>query len=126
LSNATISSKKGASLLNEMGIYFAGFAKNVRSLESIMDHESRHLHAGCTDQNVEMQIRELNEYVERQGWDVFATYQDVTSGAKANRPRQTQFMANARMKRSDVLLCWKLNRFDRSLVDCLNNIQELA
>jgi DNA invertase Pin-like site-specific DNA recombinase len=29
------------------------------------------------------------------------------------------------MKRFDVLLCWKLDRFGRSLVDCLNNIQEL-
>ena len=56
---------------------------------------------------------------------MFATYQDVMSGAKSNRPGLAQLMADARMKRFDVLLCWKLDRFGRSLVDCLNNIQEL-
>ena len=79
---------------------------------------------GTTDQNDEMQMRELNEFVERQGWEVSATYRDVMSGAKANRPGLAQLMADARMKRFDVLLCWKLDRFGRSLVDCLNNIQE--
>jgi DNA invertase Pin-like site-specific DNA recombinase len=78
-----------------------------------------------TDQNDEMQLRELNEYSVRQGWEVSATYQDVMSGAKSNRPGLAQLMADARMKRFDVLLCWKLDRFGRSLVDCLNNIQEL-
>ena len=68
-----------------------------------------------TDQNSDMQIRELNEYVARQGWEVLATYQDVMSGAKANRPGVAQLMADARMKRFDVLLCWKLDRFGRSL-----------
>src|SRR5436309_3543559 len=47
------------------------------------------------------------------------------SGAKANRPGLAQAMADARIKRFDVLLCWKLDRFGRSLVDCLSNIQEL-
>jgi DNA invertase Pin-like site-specific DNA recombinase len=78
-----------------------------------------------TDQNDEMQLRELSEYSVRQGWEVRATYQDVMSGAKSNRPGLAQLMADARMKRFDVLLCWKLDRFGRSLVDCLNNIQEL-
>jgi DNA invertase Pin-like site-specific DNA recombinase len=72
-----------------------------------------------------MQIRELSEYAARQGWDVSATYQDVMSGAKSNRPGLAQLMADAWMKRFDVLLCWKLDRFGRSLVDCLNNIQKL-
>jgi DNA invertase Pin-like site-specific DNA recombinase len=77
------------------------------------------------DQNSDMQMRELSEYAARQGWEVHATYQDVMSGAKSNRPGLAQLMADARMKRFDVLLCWKLDRFGRSLVDCLNNIQEL-
>jgi site-specific DNA recombinase len=68
----------------------------------------------------------LDDYAGRQGWDVFATYQDVMSGAKSNRPGLAQLMADARMKKFDVLLCWKLDRFGRSLVDCLNNIQELG
>jgi hypothetical protein len=30
-----------------------------------------------------MQVRELSEVVARQGWDVFARYEDVMSGAKS-------------------------------------------
>jgi hypothetical protein len=41
-----------------------------------------HTRVRTTDQKAEMQVRELNEYAARQGWDVYATYQDVTSGAK--------------------------------------------
>jgi DNA invertase Pin-like site-specific DNA recombinase len=63
------------------------------------------------DQNAAMQTRELNEYAARQGWDVFATYQDVMSGAKSNRSGLAQLMADARMKRFDVLRSWKLDRF---------------
>lgn len=34
-------------------------------------------------------------------------------------------MEDARARKFDCLLVWKLDRFGRSLVDCLNNIQEL-
>jgi putative DNA-invertase from lambdoid prophage Rac len=34
-------------------------------------------------------------------------------------------MADARARKFDCLLVWKLDRFGRSLVDCLNNIQAL-
>jgi len=34
-------------------------------------------------------------------------------------------MADARARKFNCLLVWKLDRFGRSLVDCLNNIQEL-
>jgi DNA invertase Pin-like site-specific DNA recombinase len=84
-----------------------------------------YIRVSTSDQNAEMQTRELNEYATRQGWDILATYQDVMSGAKSNRPGLAKVMADAQMKRFDVLLCWKLDRFGRSLVDCLNNIQEL-
>jgi DNA invertase Pin-like site-specific DNA recombinase len=57
-----------------------------------------------TDQNDDMQMCELNEFVERQGWDVFATYEDVMSGAKSNRPGLAKLMADARMKK--VVSVW--------------------
>src|SRR5262249_48407158 len=36
-----------------------------------------------------------------------------------------QLLADARAHKFECLLCWKLDRFGRSLVDCLNNIQLL-
>ena len=78
-----------------------------------------------TDQKCELQLRELQEYATRQGWTIVETYQDVMSGAKSNRPNLNRLMADAMARRFDCLLVWKLDRFGRSLVDCLNNIQIL-
>ena len=77
------------------------------------------------DQTDERQLRELREYAARQGWEVGEVYQDVMSGAKASRPALNRLMADAKARRFDCLLVWKLDRFGRSLVDCLNNIREL-
>ncbi len=79
-----------------------------------------------TDQTNTIQVRELNEYVERRGWEVVGIYQDQMSGAKASRPGLDQLMANARLRKFDAVLVWKLDRFGRSLVHCVSGIQELA
>jgi DNA invertase Pin-like site-specific DNA recombinase len=52
-------------------------------------------------------------------------YEDVGSGAKASRPALNRLMADARARKFDCVLVWKLDRFGRSLVDCLNNIRDL-
>jgi putative DNA-invertase from lambdoid prophage Rac len=77
------------------------------------------------DQNSELQLRELQEYAKRQGWEIVQTYEGVISGAKASRPGLNRLMEDARARTFDCLMVWKLDRFGRSLVDCLNNIQEL-
>ena len=77
------------------------------------------------DQNAELQLRELREHAARQRWDPVEVYQDIISGAKASRPGLTRLMADAVARKFEILLVWKLDRFGRSLVDCLNNIQEL-
>jgi predicted site-specific integrase-resolvase len=78
-----------------------------------------------TDQNSELQIRELNDYAGKQGWEVIETYQDMISGAKSSRPGLNRLMEDARARKFDCLMVWKLDRFGRSLVDCLNNIKTL-
>jgi DNA invertase Pin-like site-specific DNA recombinase len=35
-------------------------------------------------------------------------------------------MADAQVRRFDAVVCWKLDRFGRSLVNCVSAIQELA
>ena len=77
------------------------------------------------DQNPEMQLRDLQAHADREGWQIVDTYQDVISGAKANRPGLNSLMDAARARKFDCLLVWKLDRFGRSLVDCLNNIRSL-
>ena len=77
------------------------------------------------DQNCELQIRALREYAEQRGWQIAGTYQDVMSGAKARRPELDRLMTDARSGRFDCVLVWKLDRFGRSLRDCLNNLETL-
>ena len=77
------------------------------------------------DQNPELQLRELRDYAHRQGSEIVEVYQDVASGAKGKRPGLTALMEGAREGKFSCVLVWKLDRFGRSLVDCLNNIREL-
>ena len=67
-----------------------------------------------SDQNNSIQIRELTEYVERRGWELASVYQDTMSGAKASRPGLDRLMADARQRRFDAVLVWKLDRFGRT------------
>jgi len=79
-----------------------------------------------TDQNNALQIRELTEYAERRGWEVNGVYQDQLSGTAASRPGLDRLMADARRRRFDIVLVWKLDRFGRSLLHCVSTIQELT
>ncbi len=79
-----------------------------------------------TDQNCELQLNELREYVSRRGWTNAAEYVDTGwSGMKASRPELNRLMADARKRRFDVVLVWKLDRWGRSVADSIRSIQEL-
>lgn len=77
------------------------------------------------DQNSDLQLRDLQDYATRQGGHMAEIYQDMISGAKASRPGLNRLIADARARKFDCLLVWKLDRFGRSLVHCLNNIRTL-
>jgi putative DNA-invertase from lambdoid prophage Rac len=78
------------------------------------------------DQNCEMQVRELREYAERRGWHVSDEYVDTGwSGAKASRPELDRLMRDAALRRFDAVLVYKLDRFGRSVRNCLDGIEAL-
>ena len=80
-----------------------------------------------TDQNCEMQLRELREYCARQGWEIAGEYVDTGwSGAKASRPELNRLKQDARRRRFDVVMVWKLDRWGRSVTDSISGIQELV
>jgi putative DNA-invertase from lambdoid prophage Rac len=84
-----------------------------------------YVRVSTVDQNSELQLRDLTSYADREGWQIVDTYQDIISGCNANRPGLNRLMADAQTRKFDCLLVWKLDRFGRSLVDCLNNIRTL-
>ena len=76
-------------------------------------------------QDMRLQTAELGQYIASRGWTQTDCYEDIMSGAKANRPGLARLMTDAQGRKFDVVVCWKLDRFGRSLVDCLNNIRTL-
>jgi DNA invertase Pin-like site-specific DNA recombinase len=48
------------------------------------------------------------------------------SGAKAQRPGLDALMADSRLHKFDAVIVWKLDRFGRSLINCVAGIQELT
>jgi putative DNA-invertase from lambdoid prophage Rac len=84
-----------------------------------------YVRVSTADQNNELQRRELREYAERHGWGIVQVYEDTVSGSAASRAGLDGLMADARARKIDTVLCWKLDRFGRSLRDCLNNLWEL-
>jgi putative DNA-invertase from lambdoid prophage Rac len=79
-----------------------------------------------TDQNCEMQLRELRSYANSRGWQIVKESKDEGwSGTRADRPAFKDLLQQATARKFDAVLCWKLDRFGRSLPDCLNAIQQL-
>ncbi|HEY4359581.1 MAG TPA: recombinase family protein [Bryobacteraceae bacterium] len=80
-----------------------------------------------SDQSCGMQLRELREYVAKRGWEVFAEYVDTGfGGASSSRPRLDRLLADARLRKFEGVLVWKLDRWGRRVAHCVRSIQELV
>ena len=80
-----------------------------------------------TDQTCDLQLRELRQYIAARGWEVESEYVDTGwSGAAAARPELDRLLKDARLRRFDVVLVWKLDRWGRSVAASVKSIQELA
>lgn len=79
-----------------------------------------------SDQTCEMQLREMRDYCQRRGWELLSEYVDTGwSGMKASRPELNRLMQDATLRRFDVVLVWKLDRFGRSVKNCVDGIAAL-
>ncbi len=77
-------------------------------------------------QDPTMQTRELEEYCQRRGLTIADSYVDAgVSGSKDSRPELNRLMADAKQRRFDTVLVWKLDRFGRSLRHLVNALAEL-
>jgi DNA invertase Pin-like site-specific DNA recombinase len=83
-----------------------------------------YIRVSTAEQNPDGQENELKEYAANRGWHISKIYRDVISGAKNSRPALNELMADARKKKMEIILCWKFDRFARSVVHLLNALEE--
>lgn len=75
-------------------------------------------------QDPETQLIPLRDYCKARGFDVYREYVDIVSGVKESRPQLDQLMEDARKRRFDAVVVWKLDRLGRSLKHLITLIDE--
>ena len=81
------------------------------------------------DQEVENQLAELRKYVGARGWEAREYVDEGISGAVEQRPALDKLLRDAKRRRFDVLVCWRLDRLGRSLkhlITLLDDLQALG
>ena len=81
------------------------------------------------DQEPENQLEELRRYIAARGWTAVEYVDHGVSGAKDRRPALDRVRADARRRKFDVLVCWRLDRLGRNLkhlIALLDDLQALG
>ncbi|HUL00259.1 MAG TPA: recombinase family protein [Nitrospirota bacterium] len=77
-------------------------------------------------QNPELQLNPIKEYCQARGWSIASEYVDVgQSGAKDRRPQLDRLLNDARKRKIDCIVVWKLDRWARNLKHLINSLSEL-
>jgi DNA invertase Pin-like site-specific DNA recombinase len=77
------------------------------------------------DQNADNQLLELRHYVQARGWTGTEFVDHGVSGTKESRPALDALMRDAKRRRFDVLVCWRLDRLGRNLRHLILLLDEL-
>jgi DNA invertase Pin-like site-specific DNA recombinase len=77
------------------------------------------------DQQPENQLGELRRYVEARGWAATEFVDRGMSSAKDRRPALDRLVTDARRRRFEVLVCWRLDRLGRNLKNLITLLDEL-
>lgn len=78
-------------------------------------------------ESIENQIQLCTEYAKNIGSTEFLVYEDEGfSGKNLNRPEFTKMMEDAKSKKFDVIICYRLDRISRNVADFSNLIEELS
>ena len=77
------------------------------------------------DQEPENQLQELRRYIEARGWAAVEYVDKGISGAKDRRAALDELVRDARRRRFDVLVCWRLDRLGRNLRHLITLLDEL-
>jgi len=77
------------------------------------------------DQTCENQLLELRRYCEARGWTAVEYVESSISGAKDRRPALDALLKDAKRRRFDVLVCWRLDRLGRNVRHLVTMLEDL-
>ena len=77
------------------------------------------------EQNCDNQLLELRKYVEARGWTAQEYVDRGVNGSKDKRPALDALLKDAKRRRFDVLVCWRLDRLGRNLRHLVTMLEEL-
>lgn len=77
------------------------------------------------DQEPENQLQEIRRYVEARGWTAREYVDRGVSGSKDKRPALDELVRDAKRRRFDVLVCWRLDRLGRNLRHLVTLLEDL-
>lgn len=76
------------------------------------------------EQTSENQLAELRRFAEARGWTAQEYVDNGVSGTKEHRPALDQLNRDARRRRFDVVVCWRLDRLGRSLKHLITLLED--
>jgi DNA invertase Pin-like site-specific DNA recombinase len=77
------------------------------------------------EQDPENQLQELRRYCEARGWTAVEYVDRGVSGSKDKRPAPDCLLKDAKRRRFDVLVCWRLDRLGRNLRHLVTMLEDL-
>jgi DNA invertase Pin-like site-specific DNA recombinase len=78
-----------------------------------------------TDQEPENQLAELRRYTAARGWSTTEYVDRGVSGTKDRRPALDRLLIDARRRRFDAVVVWRLDRLGRNLRHLITLLEEL-
>jgi putative DNA-invertase from lambdoid prophage Rac len=115
-------------------------AETLRNITQKVEHQHRknmwretknvraaiYARVSTVDQDCAIQLESLRKHVRRCDWAAAREYVEKLSGKEGNRrPELEHLLDDVRQGDIDVVLVWKLDRFGRSTLDTLNNVDTL-
>jgi len=77
------------------------------------------------EQNIDKQVDELTDYCKRNNYEYDSYVDKGISGSKESRPEFNRLMDDVRLKKIDLVVVYKIDRFSRSMQHFLKIMQEL-
>lgn len=82
-------------------------------------------HVSTDDQTCDRELRDLQAFAARAGYEVIATFVDKAVGGKDDRPERAKILAMAQARKIDVILVTELTSWGKSTIDLLSILREL-